>query len=49
MAMRWCAVGMIKADRQFRRVDGHLRVPALRAAHERHVAKQISTSVKTRM
>jgi len=40
MAMRWCAVGMIEAARQFRRVNGHLHVPALRTALERHVAEQ---------
>jgi len=31
---------MIEAARQFRRVNGHLHVPALRAALERHVAEQ---------
>ena len=40
MAMRWCAAGMIEAARQLRRVNGHLHVPALRAALERHVAEQ---------
>ena len=40
MAMRWCAAGMIEAARQFRRVNGHLHIPALRAALERHVAEQ---------
>jgi putative transposase len=40
MTMRWCAAGMIEAARQFRRVNGHLQVPALRAALERHVAEQ---------
>ena len=40
MAMRWCAAGMIEATRQFRPVNGHLHVPALRAALERHVAEQ---------
>ena len=40
MAMRWCAAGMIEAARQFRRVNGHLHVPALRVALERHVAEQ---------
>ena len=39
MAMRWCAAGMIEAARQFRRVNGHLHIPALRAALERHVAE----------
>jgi len=40
MAMRWCAAGMVEASKQFRRVNGHLHLPALRAALERHVAAQ---------
>jgi len=32
MALRWCAAGMIEAGKQFRRVSGHLHLPALRAA-----------------
>ncbi len=32
MALRWCAAGMVEASRQFRRVNGHLHLPALRAA-----------------
>jgi len=39
MALRWCAVGMVEASSQFRRVNGHLP-PVLRAALERHVAAQ---------
>ena len=39
MAMRWCAAGMIEASTQFR-VNGHLHLPALRTALERHVAEQ---------
>ena len=31
MAMRWCAAGMVEATKQFRRVNGHLHLPALRA------------------
>ena len=38
MALRWCAAGMIEAGKQFRRVNGHLHLPALRAALEREVA-----------
>jgi putative transposase len=34
MALRWCAAGMPEADHQFRRVNGHLHLPALRAALE---------------
>lgn len=37
MALRWCAAGMLKASKQFRRVNGHLHLPALRVALERHV------------
>ena len=32
MALRWCAAGMAEAAKQFRRVNGHLHLPALRAA-----------------
>ncbi len=38
MALRWCAAGMLEASKQFRRVNGHLHLPALRAALEREVA-----------
>jgi transposase-like protein len=38
MVLRWCAAGMVEASKQFRRVNGHLHLPALRAALERHVA-----------
>jgi len=40
MALRWCAAGMIEAAKQFRRVNGHLHLPALRTALDRHVAEQ---------
>ena len=32
MALRWCAAGMVEAGKQFRRVNGHLHLPALGAA-----------------
>ncbi len=32
LALRWCAAGMLQASKQFRRVNGHLHLPALRAA-----------------
>jgi transposase-like protein len=38
MALRWCAAGLVEASTQFRRVNGHLHLPALRSALERHVA-----------
>ena len=37
MALRWCAAGLVEAAKQFRRVNGHLHLPTLRAALERHV------------
>jgi transposase-like protein len=40
MALRWCAAGMLEASSQFRRVNGHLHLPALRASLERHVAAE---------
>ena len=40
MALRWCAAGMVEASSQFRRVNGHLHLPVLRAALERHVAAE---------
>jgi transposase-like protein len=40
MALRWCAAGMIEARGQFRRVNGHLHLPALRAALDAHVAAE---------
>jgi putative transposase len=36
MALRWCAAGMLEADHQFRRVNGRLHLPKLRAALEDH-------------
>ncbi|HEY8556998.1 MAG TPA: IS256 family transposase [Actinomycetes bacterium] len=42
MALRWCAAGMVEAGRQFRRVNGHLHLPALRAALEAEVAKAVT-------
>jgi putative transposase len=40
MALRWCAAGMREASKQFRRVNGHLHLPALRVSLERHVAAE---------
>jgi putative transposase len=40
MALRWCAAGMVEATKQFRRVNGHLHLPALRTALERHVGAE---------
>jgi len=41
MALRWCAAGMVEAGKQFRRVNGHLHLPTLRAALERETAKSV--------
>jgi hypothetical protein len=43
MALRWCAAGMLEADHQFRRVNGHLHLPKLRAALEAHFTKNVGT------
>ena len=40
MALRWCAAGKIEARGQFRRVNGHLHLPALRTALDAHVAAE---------
>ena len=42
MALRWCAAGMLEAAKQFRRVNGHLHLAALRAALERDAADRSS-------
>ena len=45
MALRWCAAGMLEADHQFRRVNGHLHLPKLRAALEAHF-KNVSAATQ---
>lgn len=40
MVLRWCAAGMVEASKQFHRVKGHLHLPVLREALERHVATE---------
>ncbi len=47
MALRWATAGMVEAGRQFRRVKGHLHLPALRAALERETTHSGSTAVST--
>ncbi|HTQ91276.1 MAG TPA: IS256 family transposase [Streptosporangiaceae bacterium] len=42
MALRWCAAGMLEAGHQFRRVNGHLHLPKLRAALEVHFTKNVT-------
>jgi len=46
MALRWRAAGMVEAGKQFRRVNGYLHLPALRAALEAEVAKTVSDPCK---
>ena len=43
MALRWCAAGMLEADHQFRRVNGHLHLPRLRAALDASFTENVST------
>ena len=45
MALRWCAAGMVEAGKQFRRVNGHLHLPTLRAALEREFAEPVGPVV----
>ena len=44
MALRWCAAGMLEAGRQFRRVNGHLHLPKLRAALEACFTENVSAA-----
>src|ERR1019366_9506842 len=46
MALRWCAAGMVEAGKQFRRVNGHLHLPALRAALDEHAAAQTVGAIR---
>jgi putative transposase len=48
MALRWCAAGMLEADHQFRRVNGHLHLPKLRAALDAHFTKMSVPTVTMR-
>ena len=48
MALRWRAAGMVEASDQFRRVNGHLHLAALRTALERHTAAEtVDTNCNT--
>ncbi|MDQ3571189.1 MAG: IS256 family transposase [Actinomycetota bacterium] len=42
MVLRWCAAGMAEAAKQFRRVNGFMHLPALRAALDAHVAGTVT-------
>ena len=39
MCLRWSAAGMLEAERQFRRVIGYPKLPALAVAVERDIAR----------
>jgi putative transposase len=42
MALRWVAAGMGEARKQFRRVNGHLHLPALRATLDQTIATTVT-------
>jgi putative transposase len=44
MALRWAAAGMLEAGKQFRRVNGHLHLPALRAALEADTRNNVAAT-----
>jgi putative transposase len=46
MALRWCAAGMVEAGKQFRRINGHLHLPTLRTALNKHVAAQTVSTLR---
>ena len=44
MALWWCAAGLFEAKKQFRRVNGHMHLRALRTALEEHVGVAVAPS-----
>ncbi len=42
MVLRWIAAGMGEARKQFRRVNGHLHLPALRVALDQTIATDVT-------
>jgi hypothetical protein len=44
MAMRWCSAGMLEARQPFRRVNGHLHLPTLRAVLERETSQNVGAT-----
>jgi transposase-like protein len=46
MALRWCAAGMVEAGTQFRRVNGHLYLRALRTALQRQIPADNAAATK---
>ncbi len=47
MALRWCAAGLAEAKKQFRRVNGHMHLRALRTALNEHVAAAVTPPAYT--
>ena len=47
MALRWCAAGLAEAKKQFRRVNGHMHLRALRAALNEHVGVAVTPPAYT--
>ena len=43
MVLRWTAAGLLEAEKQFRRVNGHREMPMLRRALQRHFEGLAST------
>ena len=48
MALRWCAAGMLEADHQFRRVNGHLHLPNSAPRSMRTSIRMSTPTVMTR-
>lgn len=46
MALRWCAAGMLEAEKQFRRVKGHRHLPELRQILEHQFAETIDNKAE---
>ncbi|MBD0292705.1 MAG: IS256 family transposase, partial [Jiangellaceae bacterium] len=41
-ALRWCAAGITEAGMQFRRINGHLHLAALRTALHAHLTGTVT-------
>jgi hypothetical protein len=47
MALRWCAAGLFEAKKQFRRVNGHMHLKALRSALDEHARVSVTPPAYT--
>ena len=45
MTLRWCTAGMLKAEQQFRRLNGHLHLAALRRALDLKTAGRHTSTI----